>query len=146
MEGSSSSRTPKPETPFANLTIVDLGKLHELVKPLAEFLGNNLETRAKVKGSTVQIDQSRHKDVKLALHKFLHHYGLDYYRIVTELETISVLPPKKPHPESPPEQSSFGVGLSPFSPCRMNPMSSVIYPNYPAVPARKYKQRRKKKS
>lgn len=143
--GSSCSPTRTREIRFADdLILVDLGKMHDLAKLLAENLRNTLEVPVQVKGSILQVGVEHNRDVKQTVQKFLHHNGLDHYRIVAGSNNLTVMPPKKPHRLPSEETGALGSGISPFSPYRMNPISSVEFPNYPPLPARKYKSRRKR--
>jgi hypothetical protein len=126
------------------MILVELDRLKDQAKSLAEFLREGLEAQVRIKGSEIQVEVARSKDVKLALHKFLHHTGLNDYRIILHQKTLTILPPKKPSKRADTSPLNLGEGVSPFSPYRMNPLSSVEFPNYPAVPPRKYKQPKKK--
>jgi hypothetical protein len=129
------------------LILIQLEELRDQAKSLAEFLIDNLGTRIRVRvnGSTVQVDAPHTKDVKLAVHKFLYHNALADYRIVTAQKTLTILPPKKEPRQASTPQVNSGAGLSPFSPYRVNSLSSVEFSNYPAPSPRKFKQPKKKR-
>jgi hypothetical protein len=128
------------------LILVRLEELHDQAKSLAEFLIDNLGSRirVRVKGSTAQVDAPYTKDVKLVVHKFLYHNALADYRIVTAQKTLTLLPPKKEHKHLGTLPVNPGAG-SPFSPYRLNPVSSFEFPNYPAASPRKFKQPKKRR-
>jgi hypothetical protein len=128
------------------LILIQLEELRDQAKSLAEFLIDNLGTRirVRVKGSTVQVDAPHTKDVKLVVHKFLYHNALADYRVVMAQKTLTILPPKK-EPRQATPQVNGAAGLSPFSPYRVNSLSSLEFSNYPAPPPRKFKQPKKKR-
>src|SRR2546427_11137860 len=63
---------------------VELKELHDRASEATQFLKSNLEGKMKTKGTQLQIEGARHKEVKLQLHKFLHHQGLDHYRVLSQ--------------------------------------------------------------
>jgi len=59
---------------------VELKELHDRANEATHFLKSKVEGKMKIRGSQVQIEGAKTKQVKLLLHKFLHHQGLNHYR------------------------------------------------------------------
>jgi hypothetical protein len=75
---------------------VDLGKLSGQVGAVTEFLREHvkdLKGRVLVKGSQIQVEGVKHKEVKLFLHKFLRHAGLDDHRVLSQSGILEIVPP-----------------------------------------------------
>jgi hypothetical protein len=66
-------------------------------------LKSKVERKMKIKGSQVQIEGAKTKEVKLLLHKFLHHQGLNHYRVLSQSGVLEITPPEK-HEVHPPER------------------------------------------
>ncbi|OLD56523.1 hypothetical protein AUI46_00525 [archaeon 13_1_40CM_2_52_13] len=45
------------------------------------------------KGNRIQVEGLKHKEVKLLLHKFLRHNGLDDHRVLSQSGTLEIVPP-----------------------------------------------------
>ena len=80
---------PKP------VLTVELKELHERASEATQFLKSKVEGKMKTKGSQVQIEGAKTKEVKLLLHKFLHHQGLNHYRVLSQSGVLEVTPPEK---------------------------------------------------
>jgi hypothetical protein len=80
--------------PKAMLT-VELKELHDRASDATQFLKSKVEGKMKIKGTQLQIEGARTKEVKLLLHKFLHHQGLNHYRVLSQSGVLEVTPPEK---------------------------------------------------
>jgi hypothetical protein len=80
--------------PKATLT-VDLKELHDRASEATQFLKSKVEGKMKAKGTQLQIEGARTKEVKLQLHKFLHHQGLNHYRVLSQGGVLEVTLPEK---------------------------------------------------
>ncbi|MBO0887790.1 hypothetical protein J2P12_01675 [Candidatus Bathyarchaeota archaeon] len=56
------------------------------------FLKEHVKGRIKTKGTQVQVEGAKHKDLKLLLHKFLRHRGLEGYRVVSQSGILEIVP------------------------------------------------------
>jgi hypothetical protein len=74
---------------------VELKELHDRANEAAQFLKSKVEGKMKIKGSQVQIEGAKTKEVKLLLHKFLHHQGLNHYRVLSQSGVLEITPPEK---------------------------------------------------
>jgi hypothetical protein len=123
------------------LVVIEFKKLPAESQLAAQFFKSRIDLPLSLSGSRVLVEGGRPKDLKLLLHKFLHRRGLDGYRVVHQSGGLAVLPPEKRrvshHKE---EERPRMEGLSPYSPYRMNPMTTVEFPNYPPVQPRKFKK------
>ncbi len=117
---------------------VELKNLHKETGAAASFLQSKIEGKLKIKGTQIQVEGAKAKDVKLLLHKFLHHRGLDGYRVLSQAGILEVHPPEE-HRHGGKIGRTEETSLSPYSPYRSS-LSSYIYPNYPPPPQRKYKK------
>ncbi len=82
---------------------IELKELHDRVSEAAQFLKSKVEGKMKTKGTQLQIEGAKTKEVKLLLHKFLHHQGLNHYRVLSQSGVLEVTPPEK-HEVHPPER------------------------------------------
>ncbi len=122
------------------MVVIDFKKLAAESRLAAQFLKSRIDLPLSLSGSRVLVEGGRPKDLKLLLNKFLHHRGLDDYRVVHQSGGLAVLPAEKRHISHHKEERPRMEGLSPYSPYRMNPMTTVEFPNYPPVPPRKFKK------
>ncbi len=74
---------------------VELKELRDRANEAIQFLKSKVEGKMKTKGTQLQIEGARHKEVKLQLHKFLHHQGLDHYRVLSQSGVLEITPPEK---------------------------------------------------
>ena len=75
---------------------VDLGRLPGQIGPAADFLREHFKEvkgRVATKGNKIQVEGLKHKDVKLLLHKFLRHNGLDDHRVLSQSGVLEIVPP-----------------------------------------------------
>ncbi len=71
---------------------VELKAIHQEENEALEFLRSKIKGKVKAKGTQVQIDGATTKEVKLLLHKFLHHKGLTQYKVLSQAGTLEVFP------------------------------------------------------
>ena len=83
---------------------IDFKKAPDLATPAAEFFRDHAN-RVKPRGDQLLVDGAKHREIKLLLHKFLRHRGLNRYRILSGSGTIEVIPPHLAR-ESPREKGS----------------------------------------
>src|SRR5437016_14602170 len=120
-----------------NVLTVELKELHDLANEAAKFLKSKLEGRMKTKGTQVQIEDAKTKQVKLLLHKFLHHQGLNHYRVLSQSGVLEVTPPEK-HEAHPQEREG--------SPPTAAQTTTYYFPQAPALaPEKKWKTKPKHK-
>src|SRR5712691_6755222 len=74
---------------------VELKELHDRASEATQFLKSKVEGKMKTKGTQLQIEGAKTKEVKLLLHKFLHHQGLNHYRVLSQGGVLEVTPPEK---------------------------------------------------
>ena len=75
--------------------VVDLGKLPDKTGVAADFLREHVKSvkgRVSTKGNQIQVEGLKHKEVKLLLHKFLRHNGLDDHRVLSQGGTLEIVP------------------------------------------------------
>jgi len=74
---------------------VELKELHDRASEATQFLKSKVEGKMRTKGTQLQIEGAKTKQVKLLLHKFLHHQGLNHYRVLSQSGILEVIPPEK---------------------------------------------------
>ena len=99
---------------------IDFKKTPDQLTHAADFLRGHAN-RVKRKGDQLLVDGARHREIKLLLHKFLRHRGLNGYRILSGSGVIEVVPPpsvkESVHEEgSPPSASATMPYFFPGSP------------------------------
>jgi len=75
---------------------VDLAKLPGKTGPAVDFLREHVMSvkgRVSAKGTQIQVEGLKHKEVKLLLHKFLRHNGLDDHRVLSQSGILEIVPP-----------------------------------------------------
>ncbi len=101
---------------------VELKELHDRASEATQFLKSKVEGKMRAKGTQFQIEGAKTKQVKLLLHKFLHHQGLDHYRVLSQSGVLEVTPPEKhilhlpEHVGSPPSAAQTTPYLFPQTP------------------------------
>jgi hypothetical protein len=110
---------------------------------LIQFLESNLDESVHMRGDQIQVDAENHRNVKRTVHKFLHHEGLDDYRVISDGNVLEILMPAKPSQKILKLAGGGASGFSPYSPYRVEPWTTVEFPNYPPAPSRKFKQTKK---
>ncbi len=121
--------------PKATLT-VELKELHDRASEATQFLKSKVEGKMKAKGTQLQIEGARTKEVKLLLHKFLHHQGLNHYRVLRQGGVLEVTPPEK-HVV----HTQGREGSPPTAP----QTTPYLFPQTPALMPEKQKARPKRK-
>ena len=120
---------PKP------VLTVELKELHDRASEATQFLKSKVEGKMRTKGTQLQIEGAKTKQVKLQLHKFLHHQGLDHYRVLSQSAVLEVTPPEK-HVFHPPEHEG-----SPPTAAQTTP---YLFPQTPALTPEKKKKAKPK--
>ncbi len=77
---------------MASLITVDFKKLPGELSAAAQFLKEHMKGQVKTKGNQIQLDKVRHKEVKLLLHKYLHHRGIEGYRVLSQSGIFEIVP------------------------------------------------------
>jgi hypothetical protein len=91
-----SKRSSKSSGKKKEQQTVDLGRLPGQIGSAADFLREHFKEvkgRVTIKGNQIQVEGLKHKDVRLLLHKFLRHKGLDDYRVLSQSGTLEIVPP-----------------------------------------------------
>jgi hypothetical protein len=52
----------------------------------------NVKGRVSTKGNQIQVEGLKHREVKLLLHKFLRHNGLDEHRVLSQSGKLEIVP------------------------------------------------------
>lgn len=131
------------EIETANRIAVDFKNLPGELLTAAQFLKEHMKGRVKTRGNEIQLDEARHKEVRLLLHKYLHHRGIMGYRVLSQSGTFSIAPlhlatPSRPETGAPPSASSTLPYLFPNTP--------VLAPKEKKPPARKKQRATRKKT
>lgn len=74
---------------------VDLGKVPDKTGVAVDFLREHVKSikgRVSSRGSQIQVEGLKHKEVKLLLHKFLRHNGLDDHRVLSQSGKLEIAP------------------------------------------------------
>ena len=75
---------------------MDLARLPGKIGPAVDFLREHVKSlngRVSTKGNQIQVEGLKHKEVKLLLHKFLRHNGLDDHRVLSQSGILEIVPP-----------------------------------------------------
>src|SRR2546425_12697651 len=120
--------------PKTTLT-VELKELHDRASEATQFLKSKVEGKMRTKGTQLQIEGAKTKEIKLLLHKFLHHQGLNHYRVLSQSGVLEVTPPEK-HVLHPMER----VGSPPTAP----QTTPYYFPQTPVLTPEKKKKARPK--
>src|SRR5437870_12577391 len=100
---------PKP------VLTVELKELHDRASEATQFLKSKVEGKMRTKGTQLQIEGAKTKQVKLLLHKFLHHQGLNHYRVLSQSGVLEDTPPEK-HVLRPPEHGGSALTAAQTTP------------------------------
>jgi len=74
---------------------VDFAKLSGNIGPAVNFLKEHVKKvkgTVSTKGSQILVEGLKHKEVKLLLHKFLRHNGLDDHRVLSQSGILEIVP------------------------------------------------------
>ncbi len=77
---------------MVRVQIVEMKKVHDEIESVAEYLRAHVKGTVRVKGSRIMIEDAEHDQVKLLLHKFLHHRHLEGYKVHSQPGFIELLP------------------------------------------------------
>jgi len=126
------------------MVIVELRMLPGEAGAATKYLQSKLQGRIKIEGNRIEITDVKGREVKLLLHKFLHHEGLTGYRVLSQSGTLKIVPENTSSREEPPENAKI-KGVPPFPPLSTErlPLMDIIYPNYTSdrfEPPRKIKK------
>ena len=116
--------------------IVDLGKLPGKTGVAVDFLREHVMSvkgRVSAKGNQIQVEGLKHKEVKLLLHKFLRHNGLNDHRVLSQSGVMEIVPPHMvTHPKLDEATTPSAAATMPY-----------LFPGTPS-PVASDKRRRKK--
>jgi len=73
------------------LQIVEMKKVRAEIGPASEFLQAHIKGSLRVKGTQIIVDGVEHQDLKLLLHKFLHHRGLNRYKVHSQPDVLEIV-------------------------------------------------------
>src|SRR2546425_8886151 len=76
-------------------------KVHAETGPASEFLQAHIKGSLRVKGSQILVDGVEHHELKLLLHKFLYHRGLDGYKVHSRPDILEIVPPDEKQDQKP---------------------------------------------
>jgi len=85
------------------LQVVEMKKVHAEIGPASEFLQAHIKGSLRVKGSQILVDGVEHHELKLLLHKFLYHRGLDGYKVHSRPDILEIVPPDEKEDQKPSE-------------------------------------------
>ncbi len=74
---------------------MNLARLPGKVGPAGDFLREHVKSlkgHVSTKGNQIQVEGLKHKEVKLLLHKFLRHNGLDDHRVLSQSGILEIVP------------------------------------------------------
>ena|SRR5438552_7231311 len=97
------------------MIIVELKMLPRGSGSCNQLLRSKIPGGIKVDGNKIEVEDEKGRDVKLLLHKFLHHEGLGGYRVLSDSGTLKVVPYGDLTPEEPAENDKIR-GVPPFPP------------------------------
>ena len=122
------------------LQAIDLKKLPTELGSTSEFLKAHLKGRVRTKGTQILVEGAKHREVKLILHKFIHHKSLEGYRVLSQAGVLQIIPPhleeKRRQETGTPPPASYTMPY--FLPSRPTPM-----PEEKRVSKRKRQSRKK---
>ena len=75
---------------------MDLAKLRGKTGPAVDFLREHVKKvkgRVSAKGTQIQVEGLKHREIKLLLHKFLRHNGLYDHRVLSQSGILEIVPP-----------------------------------------------------
>lgn len=75
-----------------SLQIVEMKRAHNEIEPMVEYLRSHVKGPIQLKNSRIMIDGAKHDEVKLLLHKYLHHKGLESYKVHSQAGYLEVVP------------------------------------------------------
>ena len=75
---------------------MDLAKLRGKTGPAVDFLREHVMSakgHVSAKGTQIQVEGLKHREVKLLLHKFLRHSRLNDHRVLSQSGVLEIVPP-----------------------------------------------------
>ncbi len=108
------------------------------VDEVAEFLRVKVKGKIDSEGTELRIQDARARDVKLLMHKFLHHKALDGYR-------VEVVHPGLVEVFGPEPVRQHEVRKSGGSPPSAGATMPYLFPSSPALPGSPVKKQKNKK-
>ncbi len=118
---------------------VELKNVQNEVRDVVEFVRSKVKARVSARGNQLQLDMSA-KEMKLLLHKYLHHKGLGAYRVeVVHPGLVEVFRPEHARPHAAPN-----VRGSPPSAGATMPYEFPFSPSLPGSPIKKKSKKRQK--
>lgn len=98
----------------------------------AKFLQSKIQGQVEVHGSHIQVGDDKAEEVKLLLEKFLHHEGLDGYRVLRDPGVIRVAPDNRERPHEENRDDDKIRGVPPYPPLSrpQGLFTTLAYPNY----------------
>jgi hypothetical protein len=113
------------------MVIVELRMLPGEAGAATKYLQSKLQGQIKIDGNRIEIADGKGRDVKLLLHMFLHREGLTGYRVLSQSETLKIVPEDSSPREEQPEDDKI-KGVPPFPPLSTErlPLMDIVYPNY----------------
>ena len=126
------------------MVTVQLRMLPGEAQAATKFLQSKIQGQIKVTGNQIEIDDEKGLDVKLLLHKFLHHEGMTGYRVLSQSGTLRIVPDNAAAPEEQPENDKI-KGIPPLPPLSTErlPLMDVVYPNYTSDRPRMFKKEKR---
>lgn len=92
------------------MQIVEMKKVHSEIEPMVEYLRSHIKGSIEVKNNRIMIEGPKHDEVKLLLHKYLHHKGLVGYKVHSQPEYLEIVPGE------PKDDSEESKGRAPTAP------------------------------
>ncbi len=74
------------------LETIEFKRIPKEATQAANFLRDHVQGRVKTRGSQIQVEGAKHRELKLLLHKFLRHRGLEGYRVLSQSGVLEVVP------------------------------------------------------
>ncbi len=123
-----------------DMLTVELKNVQDEFRDVVAFVRSKVKARVRAQGSQLQLDLSA-KEMKLLLHKYLHHKGLDAYRVeVVHPGLVEVFSPEHARPHS-----TSNVRGSPPSAGATMPYEFPFSPSLPGSPVRKKSKKSQKR-
>jgi hypothetical protein len=94
------------------------------LESLSEFLTSRLPSQAVQRGSVIELEAPRARDVKLLLHKFLHSNALNDYRVLSHEGVLEIV-----HLKQEEEKMQRPEGLKPSMPGPIVGIPHIVKPS-----------------
>ncbi len=117
--------------------IVEIKSLGSNIAEAEEFLRDNIKGKIDQHRTELRIQDTPAREVKLLLHKFLHHKALDDYRVeVVHLGLVEVFGPERIRSH----EHRRDLGSAPSAAVTL----PYYFPSSPALPGSRVKKKHKK--